>query len=164
MLDLVLCLNIQHLLLRIVNIAKNVQSVGFILTRSFALTLKYSTRPRQVILLPLISFTSMLRGLSSQGTRTFRLFMNSPSISGQGGKKGGNSWWVCTKVCAEIQQCLLCFSLIWCFAEEEKKGGKYQHKDHQNTITHKTACFPRSQKLPKTPKLQSVHHLLMHNS
>lgn len=92
MLDLVLCLNIQHLLLRIVNIAKNVQSVGFILTRSFALTLKYSTRPRQVILLPLISFTSMLRGLSSQGTRTFRLFMNSPSISGQGGKKGGNSW------------------------------------------------------------------------
>lgn len=45
------------------------------------MTLKYSTRPLQVILLPLISFTSMLRGLRSHGTRTFRLFMNSPSIS-----------------------------------------------------------------------------------
>lgn len=48
------------------------------------LTLKYSTRPLQVILLPLISFTSMLRGLRSQGTRTFRLFVNSASISSWG--------------------------------------------------------------------------------
>lgn len=45
-------------------------------------TLKYSTRPRQVILLPLISFTSMLWGLRSHGTSTFRLLRKSPSISG----------------------------------------------------------------------------------
>lgn len=46
-------------------------------------TLKYSSRPLQVILLPLISFTSMFRGLRSHGTRTFRLFRKSPSISGR---------------------------------------------------------------------------------
>lgn len=45
-------------------------------------TLKYSTRPRQVILLPLISFTSMFWGLRSHGTSTFRLLRKSPSISG----------------------------------------------------------------------------------
>lgn len=50
------------------------------------LTLKYSSRPLHVILLPLISFTSMFRGLRSHGTRTFRLFRKSPSISGRGGK------------------------------------------------------------------------------
>lgn len=55
----------------------------FTCTKSFSpLTLKYSSRPLQVILLPLISFTSMFRGLRSHGTRTFRLFRKSPSISG----------------------------------------------------------------------------------
>lgn len=63
------------------------ESTVFNLTRrSFALTLKYSTRPLQVILLPLISFTSMLPGLSSHGTRIFRLFKKSPSISRRRGR------------------------------------------------------------------------------
>lgn len=45
------------------------------------LTLKYSSRPLQVILLPLISLTSRFLGLSNHGTSTFRLPMNSESIS-----------------------------------------------------------------------------------
>lgn len=52
------------------------------ITILFFLTLKYSSRPLQVILLPLISFMSMFWGLRSHGTRTFRLFRKSPSISG----------------------------------------------------------------------------------
>lgn len=44
-------------------------------------TLKYSTRPRQVILFPLISLTSRLSGLSSQGMSIFKFLMNSSSIS-----------------------------------------------------------------------------------
>lgn len=44
-------------------------------------TLKYSTRPRQVILFPLISLISRLSGLSSQGMSIFKFLMNSSSIS-----------------------------------------------------------------------------------
>lgn len=44
-------------------------------------TLKYSTRPRQVILFPLISLMSRLSGLSSQGMSIFKFLMNSSSIS-----------------------------------------------------------------------------------
>lgn len=78
-------------------------------TCSFVLTLKYSTRPLQVILLPLISFTSMLRGLRSHGTRTFRLFKKSPSISRRG--RRGSSWWCREYVLKSVKhwQCLLSY-------------------------------------------------------
>lgn len=44
-------------------------------------TLKYSSRPRQVILFPLISLISRLSGLRSHGIRIFKFLMNSSSIS-----------------------------------------------------------------------------------
>lgn len=44
-------------------------------------TLKYSSRPRQVILFPLISLTSRLSGLRSHGISIFKFLMNSSSIS-----------------------------------------------------------------------------------
>lgn len=50
-------------------------------TRNESDTLKYSTRPRQVILFPLISLISRLSGLSSQGMSIFKFLMNSSSIS-----------------------------------------------------------------------------------
>lgn len=48
------------------------------------LTLKYSTRPRQVILFPLISLTSRFLGLNSHGIRIFKFLMKSSSISVRG--------------------------------------------------------------------------------
>lgn len=50
-------------------------------SRNESNTLKYSTRPRQVILFPLISLISRLSGLSSQGMSIFKFLMNSSSIS-----------------------------------------------------------------------------------
>lgn len=46
-------------------------------------TLKYSTRPRQVMWFPLISLTSRFSGLRSQGIKIFKFLMNSSSISGK---------------------------------------------------------------------------------
>lgn len=81
---MILLLYIPH------NFAPILQSLKFVSSRNCILkqcsrnesdTLKYSTRPRQVILFPLISLISRLSGLSSQGMSIFKFLMNSSSIS-----------------------------------------------------------------------------------
>lgn len=116
---------------------------------SFVPTLKYSTRPLQVILLPLISFMSMLRGLRSHGTRTFRLFKKSPSISGRGGEA----------TAGERAQHVLKLSCIQFLVLVEEISGKYQQFRAANSQTRKQLVSP-GRCFSKAP----MHHLLLHNS
>lgn len=117
---------------------------------SFVPTLKYSTRPLQVMLLPLISFRSMLRGLRSHGTRTFRLFKKSPSISGRGREA----------TAGERAQHVLKLSCIQFLVLVEEISGKYQQFRAANSQTNNSSFPPGgvSQRLQCTTCSCTIHH------